>query len=192
MADKNKQQAQFLPWSAINVFMLPEFQVEVISDVLGNFESLTSEQRTGLNQMIKRGVKLNGFRNATLAPLPIRVRGSIELFEKNAAFAYMVLSCWCDLHTALRDAVHNMLSERGWLLLPVDTDRSKIPGFLTHWPKEDEFEVLTPAFREQFPDLNDFSDNQISLMEVWVSGRLPYELVEKVNIEPIESSEEES
>lgn len=183
MSDDKKKQAQFLPWSAINAFMLSEFQVEVINDVLGNYDSLSSEQRTGLNQQIKRNVKLNGFRNPLAAPLSIRVRGSVDVFEKNAHFAFLVLSSWCDLHRVLRDAVYQMLTDRGWLLLPVDTDRSKIPGFLTQWPKEDEFDVLTPAFRERNPEMTEFSDNQISLMEVWLSGRLPYELVEKQTID---------
>ncbi|NSW52006.1 MAG: hypothetical protein HPY85_05840 [Anaerolineae bacterium] len=175
---EKKKQAQFLPWSAINAFMLPDFQLEVLSDVLGHYELLTSEQRSSLNQMIKKGVKVNGFRNAIQAPLMIRARGSVELFEKNAHFAYLVLSSWCSLYPALREAIHQFLTERGWLLLPHDTDRSVIPGFLTQWPKEDEFEVLTPAFRERFPEMTEVSDNQISLMEVWLSGRLPYELVE--------------
>ena len=190
MTESKKEKAQFLPWSAINAFMLPDFQLEVVTDVLGGYDSLSSEQRTRLNQMIKRSVKLNGFRNATIAPLPIRARGSIELFEKNAAFAYLILSSWCDLHLVLRDAVHKMLSDRGWILLPAETDRSKIPGFLTRWPKEDEFEVLNPAFRAQFPDLSEYSDNQVSLMAVWMSGRLPYELVEKSDIEEDDTENE--
>lgn len=182
MSDVKNKHIKFLPWSAINAFMLPEFQSEVLTAVLGGYDALTSEYRTSLNQMIKQGVHLNGFRNATAAPLPIKARGSIALFEKNANFASLVLSAWCSLFPALQEAVFSILTKYGWIILPLDADRSKMPGFFPQWPKEEEFDVLIADFREQYPNLSDFTDNQISLMSVWISGRLPYELAEKAVI----------
>jgi len=188
MNDVKDRHVKFLPWSAINAFMLPDFQLEVLTAVLGNYEALTSEYRTSLNQMIKQGVQLNGFRNATLAPLPIKARGAITLFEKNANFASLVLSAWCSLFPVLQEAVFSILTQHQWMILPLDADRRKLPGFFPQWPKEEEFDVLIADFREQYPNLPDFTDNQISLMSVWISGRLPYELAEKAVL--FEQSEE--
>lgn len=181
MTDKEKgnkqKKAQFLPWSAINAFMMKDFQHEVLKEVLSNYAQLASAQRTGLNKMIKRGVKVNGFRNAVAAPLAIKVNSSVDLFENNAAFAGLILDSWHTLYPDLRKQVYDLLVSRGWEILPEGADRTKLPGFLAQWPKQDEFDVLVAAFRDTYSD-ETYSDNQISLMSVWLSGRLPYELVD--------------
>ncbi|MBN2046286.1 MAG: hypothetical protein JW750_00475 [Anaerolineaceae bacterium] len=177
---KNKEQVQFLPWAAINAFMVPEYQHQVMHEVLNGYDGLESEQRRSLNQMIKKGAKLNGFRNATMAPLSLRINAAVGLFEKHAAFTAEVLAAWCTIHADLAQKVYDLLVGRGWEILPLDADRKKLPGFLTRWPKKDEYEVLIAAYREQYgEDAQQASDNDISLMSVWLSGRLPYELVEE-------------
>jgi hypothetical protein len=50
---------------------------------------------------------------------------------------------------------------------------------MVEWPENDGFEVLTQAFREKNPEFS-ISDDEISLMVVWVSNRLPYEMVENL------------
>jgi len=175
--DKKEKKAQFLPWQAINSFMMQDFQHEVMMEVLGNYGDLTSEQRKSLNLMIKKGAKVNGFRNAAMAPLGIKVSASIELFEQNGRFAATVLASWWTLKPDLSHKVYELLTSRGWEVLPEDADRTKLPGFITQWPKRDEFDVLVAAFREANPE-DEYSDNQISLMAVWISGRLPFELVD--------------
>jgi hypothetical protein len=47
------------------------------------------------------------------------------------------------------------------------------------WPKGEEFDVLNQAFQEMYPDQN-FSSDDISLMVVWLSGRLPYQFEENL------------
>jgi hypothetical protein len=180
MAPETKKQnkAAFLPWSAINAFMLEDFQLEVLTDVLTGYDHLESEQRRSLNAKIKKGVKVPGFRTSTAAPVTIRIRHSIEYFENNAGFAGNVLAAWAHIYHDLADKVYSFLCERKWTVLPLEASREKLPGFLTQWPQEDEFEVLTAAFHEKYPE-DEYSDNQISLMCVWVSTRLPYELAEK-------------
>jgi hypothetical protein len=60
-----------------------------------------------------------------------------------------------------------------------------LPGFLTTWPRAEEFEVLVKAFREQHPD-TPASDDDISLMVAWLSGRLPLDLVDAAFETPAE------
>ena len=157
--------------------------------MLSSYDRLTSAQRTGLNKMIKRGVKVNGFRNTVAAPLAIKVKSSVNLFENNAAFAGLILDSWNRLFPELRKQVYDLLLSRRWELLPAEADRTKLPGFLAQWPKQDEFDVLVAAFRDLHGN-ETFSDNQISLMSVWMSGRLPYELVDIAwDSEPISDKE---
>lgn len=189
---KNKNKAAFLPWSAINAFMLEDFQLEVMTKVLTGYDHLESEQRRSLNAQIKKGVKVPGFRNSTTAPLAIRIRHSIEYFETSAAFASNVLSAWAQIYHDLAETIFTFLTERNWIVMPLEASREKLPGFLTQWPQEDEFEVLTAAFHEKYPE-DEHTDNQISLMSVWLSGRLPYELVEKaVLMKDVKSDSEDT
>jgi hypothetical protein len=48
---------------------------------------------------------------------------------------------------------------------------------MLEWPKEDSFEILIDSFREKYPDYP-LSDDDLSLMVVWLSNRLPYEMIE--------------
>jgi hypothetical protein len=48
-----------------------------------------------------------------------------------------------------------------------------LPGFFTHWPNGEDFEILYSNFSELFPEAESSID-KISLMVVWLSMRLPY------------------
>lgn len=170
----------FLPFHAINDYMFPEFRLSVLNRVLSKLDAIPSKHRAVIQNLLKRYLKVDGFRNASLAPLPVRVRGSVTVFEKHPEFVSYVLTGWVSLNPELAKRVFAFLTARGWELLPVETDRTKLPGFLTRWPKEEPFEVLDEAYHAQYPD--DISEqNDIRLMVVWLSGRLPYELVEIEN-----------
>jgi hypothetical protein len=69
--------------------------------------------------------------------------------------------------------VYDLLVEKGWEILPAEANRAKLPGFMTIWPKGQDFEALNQAFHQKYPAVETSSDD-ISLMVVWVSGRLPY------------------
>jgi hypothetical protein len=66
-----------------------------------------------------------------------------------------------------------MLQNRKWELLPMEADRTRLPGFITVWPKGEDFEALNQAYAEAHPDAPAES-NDIALMVVWLSARLPY------------------
>jgi hypothetical protein len=71
----------------------------------------------------------------------------------------------------------NLEMIKEWPVLPIAVDRSKLPGFFTHWPKGEDFDVLYDNFIALFPD-SDASIDKISLMVVWLSMRLPFQLDE--------------
>jgi len=174
MSDKK---VQFFQFHAINEFMLPDYRQQVLNLVFSRSDELTADRRNALNNQVKRHVSVPGFRNSTQAPAAVKARASVKAFEKSPELAAQVLSAWYELHPDLRQKVYDLLVERGWTLLPVEADRAKLPGFMVTWPKQDEFEVLNTAFHEKHPDFP-VENNDISLMAVWLSGRLPYQLVE--------------
>jgi len=178
-------QVKFLPFHAINDFMLDEFRLEVIRTALGGLDNLPAERRSAINNQIKRLFKIPGFRNSAAAPIALKIRNAVPVFEESPVFVAEVLAAWTDLHPELANQVLAFLTERGWPLLPLDAPRTRLPGFLTTWPRAEEFEVLVKAFREQHPD-TPASDDDISLMVAWLSGRLPLDLVDAAFETPAE------
>ncbi len=174
---ENKQTAEFLPFNAINQFMLPDYRLKVLQQVLGGLDQLPPSQKSDVVASIRRLFNVQGFRNAINAPLPLKARAGVAPFEKNAAFTAQVLMGWSELHPELMQQVYHLLLERKWELLPLDADRTKVPGFLTRWPKGETYEVLNKNYADQYPQ-SSASEDDVRLMVVWISGRLPYEIVD--------------
>lgn len=175
--NKDKE-LSFFPYHAINEFMTDEYRESVIRSVLLSRAKLPEEYNSNIDRAIKKSVTIPGFRNSAKAPAQLRVKPTIDSFQKNPALVAAILAAWAELHTPLRQDVYDLLISRGWELMPVEANRTKLPGFLTKWPKGEEFETLYQAFTASItgtaPEMND-----VSLMVVWLSGRLPYEFVDK-------------
>jgi len=170
---------KFLPFHAINEFMLDDYRQLVIQSVLGKFSRLGEERQRKINSLIKKYVKVQGFRNSTLAPLPMKVNGCIDAFKKSSDFVAQILSAWFELHQDLAVIIYEFLTSKGWKILPIDADRSVLPGFMIEWPIDADFEGLIQSFRDLQPEKS-ISDDDISLLIVWISNRLPYEHVENL------------
>ena len=69
-----------------------------------------------------------------------------------------------------------MLEKLNWEMLPLEADRTKVPGFLTKWPAADDFESLVQEYVNMHPDIG-YNSDEVSLMIVWLSGRLPVDIV---------------
>lgn len=173
MADKN---VEFLPFNALNEFLLTDYRLKLIQEVFANQGSLSAELQSELSQFTKKMVKVQGFRNSLQAPAPIKARAAVAPFERSAGFVAVVLAAWCELHSDLAHKVSDFLQGRGWEVLPLDTDRTRLPGFLTHWPEKDTFEELDDAFAAAYPD-DKTHEYDLNLMISWIWGRLPVEMV---------------
>jgi len=172
----DEKKAAFLPFHAVNEFMLSAYRAEVIRTALLAAPHLPAPLGRRLNTLTRKHVRVAGFRDARKAPPRLRVQPSVKVFEKNAEFAAAVLAAWAESRSALRRQVYDLLTARGWETLPPEADRTRLPGFLAEWPEDEHFETLTAAFRTQYPD-SQASDDDIALMCVWISGRLPYRKV---------------
>jgi hypothetical protein len=182
------EQVEFLPFHAINEFMTAEYRLQILRETLGALRELPPELRASIDRMTRQSVQVPGFRNSAKAPAPKKARAMVEVFEKDPLLVGDILSAWSHLHPRLRQQVHQLLSERGWDLLPEEADRTELPGFLLTWPKGEDFEVLNTAYAEAYPQ-EQAAENDVSLMVVWLSGRLPYQMDDEQEISEDESKE---
>ncbi len=202
------EKTEFLPFHAINEFMRPDFRLSVIRDTLTNQANLDDAHTNELNQQIKKRVSVPGFRNSEKAPALIKVLPTSKAFEKFPDLVAAVLSCWAEGQSELREQVYTLLKNRNWPMLsgtddldlaslsmdllkawpvfPLNIERSKLPGFYTHWPKGEEFETLYTSFTALYPQAN-ASIDKVSLMAVWLTMRLPYKV--DVDLQPPENSQ---
>lgn len=192
------EELRFLPFHAINEFMRDDFRLLVIQTVLSNTSSLDDKQRNQLSKLINKHVKIPGFRNPAKAPTTIKLIPVVKAFEKTPDLVAQILSLWAECHTSLRDEVYELLKSRDWSfiqesfeikdlladwrILPFNTDRRKLPGFYPIWPKGENFEVLYDNYTNMFPD-SEFDIDSVSLMVVWLTMRLPYQVEDDTNLE---------
>lgn len=168
------QTAQFLPFHAVNEFMRPDYRLAVVRATLNSLPDLPENFRTPIDQITRMIVQVPGFRNSAKAPLNKRVKPTAEAFEKSPHLVAALLSAWSEAHLELRQEVYDLLVERGWEVLPPAADRTQLPGFIITWPKGESFELLTQIFTDKYPETKANSDD-VSLMIVWLSTRLPYQ-----------------
>ncbi len=171
----NNKQAQFFPFHGINEYMLPDFRLHVLQAVFNGFDRLPGERRSAINGLVKKNVQVPGFRNSVQAPAGVKARAAVAAFERRPDFVAQVLQGWSELNPDLRQKVYDFLKAREWEVLPPEADRSKLPGFLTEWPKGQDYDVLGKAFSEMYPDFP-HEENDLRLMIVWIAGRLPYDM----------------
>ncbi len=174
----NDKQVQFLPFTAINEFMLDDFRNQVLQAVLIGMNQLSPQRKSALAGQIKRHVQVSGFRNSAQAPAALKLRGATTAFQRHSDFVAVVLQSWSELNAELRQQVYDLLVQRGWEVLPLDADRAKLPGFMIDWPKEETYEALDAAFAETYPQV-EAQENDVRLMVVWIGGRLPYNVTEE-------------
>jgi hypothetical protein len=201
---------EFLPFNAINEFMRPDFRIKVIRDTLNELPNLPEEYHNLVNRLTKKYVKVPGFRNSDKAPVMVKVLPLVKAFEKTPDIVAAILAAWSEAHSDLRTQVYSLLNVRNWRMLPatqsitpelltsdllhnwpvlpIEVDRTKLPGFFVYWPKGEDFDTLYNQYTEMFPESNASMD-QVSLMVVWLSLRLPHQIQED-QIETVAPSSE--
>lgn len=169
------KQVQFIPFNAINEFMLNDYRLHVIQSVFGSLHRLPAERRSAINNQVKRYVQVPGFRNSLQAPAGIKARAAVSVFERRPDLAAQILQGWSELAPDLRQKVYDFLTARDWQLLPAEADRARLPGFMVEWPDGQTYDVLDEAFAQMFPGFT-CEANDLRLMIVWMANRLPYNM----------------
>jgi len=161
-----------LPLISLNVFLLPDFRREILTTVLNQKDNLSPEIKQEFRQAIKEFVKISGFRNPLAAPQALQVRAMESPFEKESRFVKAILSSWADLKLDLGAKVQSVLPELGFEpndQAPLYPDPEN--AFAVGWPEDLSFEKLADLVKQKTEI--DASSNEISLMTVWLTGRLP-------------------
>ena len=170
----DNKKAAFLPYHAINEFMTDEYRAEVIRTTLHALPTLPGDISSAVDHLTKKYVTVPGFRNSAKAPTALKIKPLSESFAKHPDLVAAILAAWCVSKPELRQRIYDLLISLDWEILPPDADRRKLPGFLPEWPPGQDFGYLANKFREVYPTVA-IPDNDISLMCVWLSGRLPYQ-----------------
>ena len=178
------QTVELLPFHAINEFMRNDFRLSVVRSALSALPGLPGNYRATLDRLTKKYVKVPGFRNSEKAPAAVKAVPIAESFEKSPELVGAVLAAWSESHTDLRQKVYDLLTSRGWEVLPLEADRVKLGGFFVTWPKEDAFDILSPAFTENNPGTT-YTTDEVLLMVVWIAMHLPYQMVDKAGFQCI-------
>lgn len=169
------KEVSFLPFHALSRFMRDDYRQSVVRATLNALPTLPDDLRKAVDKQTKRSVTVPGFRNSLKAPVGLKAKPMVDAFEKRADLAAAILAAWAEAHSELRQQIFDLLTERGWEVLPIEADRTKLPGFLTIWPANEDFEVINNAFKEKYPGVETTEDD-VSLMAVWISTRLPLEV----------------
>jgi hypothetical protein len=185
-----KQSVELLPFHAINQFMRNDFRLSVIRSALNAMPNLCGDHRSAIDRLTKKYVKVPGFRNSDKAPNAVKAVPLAEAFEKKPDLVGALLAAWVVSHIELRQKVYDFLTGRGWEILPLEADRVKLGGFFITWPKDEDFEMLGQAYKEQNAD-GAYTMDEVLLMVVWITMHLPYEMVEKADFQCIPRVEKE-
>lgn len=174
-AQQTDQYEEYLPFNAINEFMRDDYRLIILHETITHLNDTSPEQQKEISKLISQYVKIPGFRKSNLAPAAMKAKNSVALFQQSAAFSSKIVETWSSIHPKLKEIVWDVLTEKGWEPASLDSDRTALPGFQIHWPKADTFEAISTAVRKLAPDLSE-TDDDISLMAVWIGNRLPYDL----------------
>jgi hypothetical protein len=161
--------------------MRADYRMILLRNTLLALPDLSPKTQAAINKLTKKYVKVPGFRNSAKAPASVKAVSMVKPFENQPKLVAEVLAAWAEANPQLRQQIFDLLSKREWNLLPVEADRTRLPGFLTQWPEEDDYEIIYEGFNEAYPD-SDYGIDDVSLMAVWLSLRLPVEKVSKTNI----------
>lgn len=203
----SEQEFEFIPFHAINEFMRNDYRLAVVRAALNAAPTLPDAFRKPIEQAVKHNVKVPGFRSPEKAPAAIKAFPMAKAFEKSPEVVAAVIAAWVESRPELRQKVSDLLKARGWQffpeeisleslsldaikewgILPLSVDRTRLPGFVTAWPKDNDFEILYDEFTKMYPDADESIDN-VSLMIVWLVMRLPMD-VEGMEDDTDETSE---
>ena len=161
-----------LPFKTINVYIERGFLEEILEQILNNLKNLPKDIQAEFNQIFRKYVTVLGFRNPLHAPRPLQIRAYANAFEEKEEVIPFTLFTWAALNENLANTVLDWLKSQKWDDLNLDRSYQEALGFTNNWPEGQTLEAIYEKFQEAHPDLA-ASKDEIMLMLLWVSGRLP-------------------
>ncbi len=181
MMTEEKPKLEFIPFHAINEFMRADYRMILLRSTLLALPELSPKTQASINKLTKQHVKVPGFRNSTKAPASVKAVAMVKPFETQPKLVAAIISGWAEANPELRQQIFEILSGFGWKLLPQEANRARLPGFLTQWPDEEDYDTIYHTFNSANPE-SEYGIDDVSLMAVWLSLRLPVDKVSKEEI----------
>lgn len=165
---------EYLPYKAINVYIESDFLRKTLEFILKNINSLPKEDQISFVKLFREFVNILGFRNPMRAPLTLQVNAYIKAFEEKDEVIPFTLSTWAKIKSDFASKVKSWLESEGWDQLSIEKNFDENEGFLNKWPEGLSFEKIIEDFKKAHPKF-DFDEDNLILMVLWISGRLPQE-----------------
>jgi len=163
-----------LPYKTINVFLSQNYLSQLLEEILNKKNSLNKEDQIEFSKHFRQYVKILGFRNPTIAPLPLQIKAFISAFEEHEEVIPFTLSTWVKIRQSFAEKVKVWLEEHGWKNLQLKRDFQESEGFQNTWPQKWSLDKLVKDFNKDNPD-EESSREDLILMVLWISGQLPKE-----------------
>ena len=167
---------QKVPLSRVIFEFAPDYVRDLISRVL-QFRGEASEgTRSALNSAIADSIKVDGFRDASKAPLDM-LKGEMlaEMADGNDRLAGAVFRAWTESQEGLGDLITQHLRSQG---VPADGPNLRERVFDSTWPR-DEWTGSVDAIVDANPGLD---SDDVGMMVCYVSGIAPEPEEEKLDV----------
>lgn len=163
-----------IPFKAINVYINEDYLETVLKSVLTGYKKLPKQAQIEFVVFLRKYATVLGFRDPSRAPLTLQANALAKAFEKKDEVVVYVLSVWAKVNNKLADEVKSWLSEQGLKDLETEREFAENAGFTRDLPKKLGFDKIEKEFAKANPD-SKFERDDLILMVLWISGRLPNE-----------------
>lgn len=163
---------EILSYRAINVFVERDYLEHVVGSILEGLKGLSKEEQIVFNSQFKKFVTVLGFRNPVRAPLSLQINAFASAFEAKEELVPITLTTWAKLNSSFSEKVKSWLKAEGWDNLKTKRNYVHNEGFILDWPEDLTFDQINENFKKANPGL-EYNQNDLILMVLWISGRLP-------------------
>jgi hypothetical protein len=164
----------YLPYKTINVLMDRDYLDQILEDVLVGKNKLSKKEQITFSNQFRHYIKVLGFRNPTIAPFPLQLRAYRSAFIEKDEVIPFTLSVWVKTHLEFADKVKTWMENNDWKTLGFEREYQESEGFTNAWPDNLSLDQLVSNFEKDHPDAK-FDRNDLILMVIWLSGKLPQE-----------------
>jgi hypothetical protein len=165
---------EILAYKSINVFIEREYLEDLLGRILQAKGDLPKEEQIAFNNQFRKYITVLGFRNPLRAPRQLQINAYASAFEAKDEVVPFTLSTWTKQNQDVANHVLKWLDAQGWKDLSLERTFNDSDGFISDWPKNLSFEKITKKFKKDNPDM-DVNDDDLILMVLWISGKLPPE-----------------
>jgi hypothetical protein len=124
-----EKEAAMIPFHALNEFMRPDFRMSVVRSTLNALPDLPDEYRIAIDKLVKKTVRIPGFRNSGKAPTALKAGPLVQTFEKNPQMVAAVLTAWAEINAPLRQQIYDMLENAVGISYPSRQSEKSCPAF---------------------------------------------------------------